>query len=130
MSHALLVDDSELVRLTFGAVLEDAGFCVRNAESLAGARRVLAEGGDFDLVVLDLELGDGSGLDLVPEVRAVRPTAAIVLLTGTPLDTPPPGVDGVLRKADGPEQQLAAVAAARARCGAAHAARRPGRGEP
>jgi len=58
------------------ALLQDKAelFC---AGSLAAARRSLAQhAGEIDLVILDIGLPDGSGLDLLPELR--RPD-------GTPL---------------------------------------------
>jgi DNA-binding response OmpR family regulator len=77
----LLVDDSDAIRLTLAALLEDAGHSVKEAESLAAARACL-DGLQFDLVLLDVHLGDGLGPSLIPELRAALPAATIALLTG------------------------------------------------
>ncbi len=37
----------------------------------------------FDVVILDLSLPDGSGWDLLPEIRARQPNARVVILSGT-----------------------------------------------
>lgn len=36
----------------------------------------------FDCLLVDLSLPDGSGLDLLPRMRALQPGAAVVVLTG------------------------------------------------
>lgn len=88
MSKILLVDDDESNRLTLSALLEDDGFAVRTVASYAEARRVLSSNGEADLVLLDQNLGDGLGTDLVPTVRGSMPGARIVLMSGSAdLDT-------------------------------------------
>src|SRR5215210_3515652 len=53
---------------------------VAQAGSLAEARGVLA---DVDVAVVDLGLPDGSGLDLIGELRAVNPESAVLVLTAS-----------------------------------------------
>lgn len=64
----LLVDDSMTVRQAYGDALDQAGFQVVTAATLAEARAALAEH-DPDLLVLDVHLPDGDGLDLLAELR-------------------------------------------------------------
>jgi DNA-binding response OmpR family regulator len=101
--RVLLVDDSDSVRLTLGAILEDAGHIVIEASTLASARRCLQDA-CFDLVVLDVHLGDGLGPSLIPEVRAALPGARIAVLTGAPAAVD--GADAVFVKGDDPLQLL------------------------
>jgi DNA-binding response OmpR family regulator len=71
-NHVLLVDDSATVRTVIPAELREAGFCVTPVPTLDGARRALAQSRDrapFDLAILDLQLPDGDGLDLLRELR-------------------------------------------------------------
>jgi DNA-binding response OmpR family regulator len=71
-SHVLLVDDSATVRAVIPAELREAGFCVTPVPTLDGARRALAQRRDrapFDLAILDLQLPDGDGLELLGELR-------------------------------------------------------------
>ncbi|MDH0097427.1 CHASE domain-containing protein [Pseudomonas sp. GD04158] len=55
------------------------------AESLAEARRLLAEQ-RFDLVLLDLGLPDGNGLELVDELQRQRPRLPVAVLSASELD--------------------------------------------
>jgi DNA-binding response OmpR family regulator len=102
--RVLLVDDSDAVRATTGALLEDAGHSVVAVDSLAAARRVFAQepSPPFDLALLDLTLQDGSGTALVPELRRRHPSAAIVIITGGDDALSDHGVDLVLRKGGDP----------------------------
>lgn len=102
----LIVDDSDAIRLTLAALLEDAGHVVAEADSLAAARGCLG-GGAFDVVLLDVHLGDGLGTSLIPEVRAALPAATIALLTGEA--EPAAGVELVLTKGADPFALLAQI---------------------
>jgi DNA-binding NarL/FixJ family response regulator len=53
---------------------------VGQAASLAEARQML---GSADVVILDLGLPDGSGADLIPELRAANPNAHALVLTAS-----------------------------------------------
>lgn len=81
--HVLLVDDEPHVPLLVRPLLEQLGITVQTARSLAEARRVLAQR-QPDGVLLDLHLPDGSGLDLLRELRAAPETRTlpIVVITG------------------------------------------------
>lgn len=77
----LLVDDDQPFRQRLQLTLERKGFAVTGAGSVAEARR-LASGLRPSHAVVDLRLEDGNGLDLVTELRALRPDIKIVVLTG------------------------------------------------
>jgi two-component system chemotaxis sensor kinase CheA len=64
----VLVDDSAFFRDMLVPVLKAAGFSVRTADSAAAARRCLARS-PADALVVDLDLPDRNGLDLVDELR-------------------------------------------------------------
>ena len=79
--------------------------CVRSAASLAEARRFLAQAPPA-LVLLDVRLPDGSGLDLVQGLLDLRPEVRIVVLSGCPALLEPslsllPQLHAVLSKAEG-----------------------------
>jgi len=80
MAIALLVDDDEFHREALRALLESEEFGVREAASLEETRKALAEE-EFDLLLTDLQLPDGSSLDLRPELEE-RPGMDVVLVTG------------------------------------------------
>jgi len=80
MREALIIEDEPNERLGLSALLDAEGFRTRTADSLASARRRLAESVP-ELVLLDLSLPDGSGLELMEELGcAARPD--VIVLTG------------------------------------------------
>jgi DNA-binding NtrC family response regulator len=76
----LLVDDEESFRKLVGKELSRAGYAVDAASNLAEARAALAQR-NYHLVVLDVRMPDGSGLDLVSEIKERSPTTEVVMLT-------------------------------------------------
>jgi len=77
----LIVDDDEPFLTRLARAMERRGFAVKSAGSVAeGIASVEASPPAF--AVLDLRLADGSGLDVVTALRAKRPDARIVMLTG------------------------------------------------
>lgn len=78
--RVLLVDDDEAVSVTLCALLEEEGIAVDSARSLAQARACLEGDADYSLVLLDMNLGDGSGLDLLPGLRARLPEARVLAI--------------------------------------------------
>jgi two-component system response regulator RegA len=77
----LLVDDDQAFRQRLSLTLERRGYAVVTASSLAEARGA-ATSLKPAYAVLDMRLEDGNGLDLVAELRALRPDIRIVMLTG------------------------------------------------
>src|SRR5712664_296415 len=79
--RALVVDDEEVVRSVVLEVLEGMGFVARPAESLADARKKVT-GEPWDLLIIDKNLPDGSGLTLVREAGEGSLDAQIVVMSG------------------------------------------------
>ena len=107
--RVLLVEDDASNRVTLTALLEDERFGVDEADSLAEARGLIAAGKTWDCVLLDLQLGDGRGTELVPCLRASAPGARIVLMSGAAPDRAPPGIDVVVAKPASFDRVLAAL---------------------
>ncbi len=82
MIRVLLIDDHASFRqpLAFMMNLEPDMQVVAQAGSLAEARRVLK---DVDVAVVDLDLPDGSGVDLVGELRTANPHGSVLVLTAS-----------------------------------------------
>jgi CheY-like chemotaxis protein len=78
----LLVDDHALNLKLLERLFEREGHEVRTAGSLAAAERVLAEEQPA-MIVLDLNLPDGSGLEFTRKLRAHPLTAAIPIVACT-----------------------------------------------
>ncbi|PWE31774.1 ActR/PrrA/RegA family redox response regulator transcription factor [Pararhodobacter marinus] len=77
----LLVDDDEVFLKRLARAMERRGFVVDTAGSVA-AGKALAVSRPPAYAVIDLRLEDGNGLDVVEALRAKRPDARIVVLTG------------------------------------------------
>jgi two-component system, response regulator RegA len=77
----LVVDDDPPFRNRLARAMEKRGFDVVAVDSVAMGIEVAQESAPV-FAVVDLRLGDGSGLDVVSAVRTARPGARIVMLTG------------------------------------------------
>jgi two-component system response regulator RegA len=77
----LIVEDDEALRERLRRAFEERGFDVRTAATTGDAER-LARDEAPEYVVLDLRVGDNSGLDLIPLLKQADPATRIVVLTG------------------------------------------------
>ena len=80
MLHALLVDDDVNFALGLAEVVGREGFATRTANTLKEAKAEIAKSVP-DVLLVDLHLPDGSGLDLFKELEG-SPGAEIILITG------------------------------------------------
>jgi len=78
--NLLIVDDEASLRDFLSIVFEEEGWRVETAGSVAEARVALAKN-EPDLILCDLMLPDGSGIDLLREVKAAAPSIAVVMIT-------------------------------------------------
>lgn len=76
----LVADDDPEIRKLLARYIESQGFAVSLAATCAELHERLATQG-IDLIVLDVMLPDGSGLDLCRDLRAKRSNVPIILLT-------------------------------------------------
>lgn len=81
MAHVLLVDDDQSFTPALSDYIQQHGLTVSTACNLAEARAQLREA-QPDLLLVDLALPDGSGLDLLRELKDSR--TRVVVLTGYP----------------------------------------------
>ncbi len=91
--HLLVVDDEPHIGLVLRPYLEQLGYRVSFARSLAEARAAVG-GAPPDGMLLDLHLPDGSGLDFLRDLRAKSGTARLPILVLTA-----EGEERVLREA-------------------------------
>ncbi|MFN4088378.1 MAG: ActR/PrrA/RegA family redox response regulator transcription factor [Alphaproteobacteria bacterium] len=77
----LIVEDDQVFLTRLARAMERRGFAVRTAESVADGMAA-AQDDPPDFAIVDLRLGDGSGLDVVTALREVKPEARIIVLTG------------------------------------------------
>lgn len=76
----LVVDDERMIRWSLRSALEDAGGVVDEAATLAEARTFLEKEAP-DLVLLDMRLPDGHGLDLLQELHREEGGPPVVVIT-------------------------------------------------
>ncbi len=78
----LVVEDDEDVRTFLTRLLGEQGYEIKQAGSIAEALKAVDGSDEIDLVLSDVVLPDGSGLDLVDELIKRSPDTAIVLSSG------------------------------------------------
>jgi NtrC-family two-component system response regulator AlgB len=78
--RVLVVDDEKNIRSTLTVCLEGLGCEVKGAASPESAL-TLARDGRFDVIFLDVRLGDSSGLDLIAPLLAANPESTILVIT-------------------------------------------------
>ena len=85
MHELLLVEDDDALGRGICLALEGGGLRVTVCRTLAEGRRTL-EDGAFDLLILDVNLPDGNGLDFLRTLRRDH-AAPVILLTANDLET-------------------------------------------
>lgn len=80
MSKILIIDDENQLRGLLGRIIGLEGYEVIQADSCKSGLKQL-EQTDPDVVICDVRLPDGSGVDLVTEMKRLKPMTEIVLLT-------------------------------------------------
>jgi two-component system, cell cycle response regulator len=92
MARVLLVDDEKVARAVYGDYLADAGHEVQAVSGVAEARAALALK-PFDIVVTDLILPQGDGMEVLRYTKERYPDVAVVLITA--LDKVGPAVRAI-----------------------------------
>jgi DNA-binding NtrC family response regulator len=79
-SKVLILDDDEAVRELLVAVLDDQ-YEVSQADSAAALQKLFPQDPP-DVVLLDVQLPDASGMDLLPQIKKNWPDTEVILLSG------------------------------------------------
>lgn len=81
----LLIDDHPLILSALQSVIQGLSddVTVVTAASAQAARDTLAGDSDFDLVLLDLHLGDANGFDVLTEFRGAYPALPVVIVSAS-----------------------------------------------
>jgi len=111
--RVLVVDDEASIRQALTGLFGHVGYEVFTADS-PGAALAIVRAQAIDVILLDLRLGDYSGLDLIPEFKAEQPDAAIIVITAlatidTAVDAMRRGADNFVTKPVDPPRLLALV---------------------
>ncbi|KFC19569.1 sigma-54-dependent transcriptional regulator [Chryseobacterium sp. FH1] len=80
MNKILIIDDEEKIRTLLSRIIGLEGFEVFQAYDLKNAKKRL-EASDIDVVISDVKLPDGSGVDFSRIIKEKHPSIEVVLLT-------------------------------------------------
>ena len=80
MKKILIIDDEEKLRSLLARIIKLEGFTVTEAGTLKAGTKLL-EKESFDVVLCDVKLPDGNGVDFVKEIKPGFPAVEIILLT-------------------------------------------------
>jgi len=81
MEKILIVDDEAFIRENLERIIAEDGYRPISTESPDEAIRIVTEE-EISLVLLDLNLGSSSGLDVLREMREVDPELLVIIITG------------------------------------------------
>lgn len=81
MEKILIVDDEAFIRENLERILAEDGYRPISTESPEDAVRIVAEE-EISLVLLDLNLGSSSGLDVLRAMKEVDPDILVIIITG------------------------------------------------
>jgi signal transduction histidine kinase/CheY-like chemotaxis protein len=107
-ARVLVIDDEEALRIAVKRILELEGFFVGVAmNGTEGIKKISEE--DYDLAVIDLKMPDMSGLDVLKEIRRMRPNTVCLMATAyasyeTAVEATKIGADGYILKPFTPEE--------------------------
>ncbi|MCE5243585.1 MAG: sigma 54-interacting transcriptional regulator [Syntrophobacteraceae bacterium] len=82
-ARILVIDDEDSIRFTFERFLKAAGHIVTTAATCTEALARINET-SFDVVFADIILGDGTGIDILREIKAKGLTCPVIMITGDP----------------------------------------------
>ena len=81
MAKLLIVDDEKNIRNHLSTFFETCGHQVRTAESAAQALALIADEGNFDLVLSDYRMAEMNGLELLQRIKRDHPQLPVILMT-------------------------------------------------
>ncbi len=79
----LLVDDDVSSLEVLGEVLKRAGYEIFSAENGYEALKII-QGDSIDLAILDYELPDTTGLELLQQIKPMQPSVPVIIMSGNP----------------------------------------------
>jgi len=80
LNKVLIIDDEDKLRTLLARIIGLEGFLVTEAPDCKSANKKL-DAADFDVVLCDVRLPDGNGVEFVKSVKSRFPTTEVILLT-------------------------------------------------
>nr|PZN68716.1 MAG: DNA-binding response regulator [Pseudomonadota bacterium] len=115
MTRVLIADDHALVRAGLRQYLQQNGRFASIAEASSGSQTLdMLRGARFDLLILDINMPDRGGLDILKHVRASYPETRVLVLSAYPerqyaVNVLKAGASGYLSKESAPDELMKAV---------------------
>jgi two-component system invasion response regulator UvrY len=115
MATVLIADDHALLRNGLKQLLTDERAIKKVGEAGSGRETLeLLQAEHWDLLILDINMPDRSGIDILRQVRATHPETRILILSGFPerqyaVNVLRAGASGYVNKEMAPEELLTAV---------------------
>ena len=81
-TRVLILDDESTLRTALFRLLDRKGYQVVTAQRLDEARTFMTPEKLFDIAIIDMNLPDGNGLDLISEIKSISPLTQVIVLTG------------------------------------------------
>lgn len=79
--NILIVEDNPAMRETLGDILGEEGYKITSVDALALAKKELKEK-FYDIALVDINLPDGLGLDLLHEIEKQEKKTKAIIITG------------------------------------------------
>jgi DNA-binding NtrC family response regulator len=98
MSSILIIDDEVGIRASLSSILEDEGYSVEAVENGKQAIKI-CEKMQFDVALIDINLPDIKGTELLAKLKQISPKMVRIIITGYP--TIENAVKAVNEKSDG-----------------------------
>lgn len=80
--RVLIVDDESTLRTALFRMFDRKGYQVVTASRISEAKMLTPQEQPLDLAIVDLNLPDGDGLDLLTHLKATHPQSQTIILTG------------------------------------------------
>lgn len=81
MEHILLIEDDENLGASLKKFVQDEGFEVTLARTIAAGEEAIAKSDNLKLIILDWMLPDGQGVDLLRKIRSEKHLTPVIMLT-------------------------------------------------
>ncbi len=77
----LIIDDEEKLRQLFSRIIELEGYLVHQSPTLRQGIKAIEQDKTIDVVLTDVKLPDGNGIDYIEKIRKVNPFCEIIVMT-------------------------------------------------
>lgn len=79
--NILIIDDEEKFRQLLSRIISLEGFNVLEAGTISQGLKIIQQEKNIDIVLTDVKLPDGNGIDLLEKIRAINPICEIIVMT-------------------------------------------------